>query len=100
MKERKITERNDQLRKRIPGIFRPDMLVLTRGVGNLDINEVGEILERVKNFTDFTEDNDPWGEHDFGAFEYKGRKFFWKIDDYKGAEGLRLVLTVMFADEY
>ena len=48
----------------------------------------------------FTEDNDPWHEHDFGAFEYKGEKMFWKIDDYHGNEGYDLVLTVMLASEY
>jgi len=25
---------------------------------------------------------------------------FWKIDDYDGHEGIRLLLTVMWADEY
>ena len=26
--------------------------------------------------------NDPYGEHDFGSFDYKGQKIFWKIDYY------------------
>jgi hypothetical protein len=28
------------------------------------------------------EDNDPHGEHDFGAFEHEGQRIFWKIDYY------------------
>jgi hypothetical protein len=68
-------------------------------------------LTNVKSFEAFTADNDPHGEHDFGAFELGGEKLFWKIDTYDrdeqhGAEDpsdaastLR-VLTVMLASEY
>jgi hypothetical protein len=55
---------------------------------------------KVKNFDDFNEDNDPYGEHDFGSFNHKGEEIFWKIDDYEGEEGWNLVLTVMLAEEY
>ena len=40
------------------------------------------ILDRVRTFDDFTPENDPHGEHDFGSFEHKGRTIFWKIDYY------------------
>ena len=53
-----------------------------------------------KRFKDFNQDNDPWEEHDFGAFSYDGKKIFWKIDDCQGMEGYSLVLTVMLAEEY
>ena len=55
--------------------------------------------------------HDPEGEHDFGAFEHGGARFFWKIDYYTpdmehGSEDpadpsqtLR-VLTIMLAEEY
>ena len=33
-------------------------------------------------FDDFSERNDPFGEHDFGAIEYEGNTVFWKIDYY------------------
>ena len=36
----------------------------------------------MRTFTDFTPDNDPYGEHDFGSFELANHKFFWKIDYY------------------
>jgi len=95
-----IAVRNDALRSRIPLILPPDLLVVTRGVAALGPEAVSDILEEVKTFNDFTEDNDPYGAHDFGAIEHGGRKLFWKIDDYAGQEGYRLVLTVMLAGEY
>jgi hypothetical protein len=67
-------------------------------------------------FDEFTPDNDPHHEHDFGGFEYEGRRIFWKIDYYDRAslgtgsdmgsedpsdpaKTLR-VLTIMLAEEY
>ena len=61
---------------------------------------IGQVMDRVKQYDTFTADNDPWKEHDFGAFEFEGEKIFWKIDDYQGEEGLQLVLTIMLAEEY
>jgi hypothetical protein len=62
----------------------------------------------VTTFSDFTADNDPHQEHDFGNFSLAGRKFFFKIDLYedpgvKGADGqpaVTRVLTIMLAEEY
>ncbi len=62
-------------------------------------------------FDSFTEDNDPHGEHDFGAFEHAGQRIFWKIDYYApdmehGSENPAdpqqtvRVLTIMLAREY
>jgi hypothetical protein len=59
----------------------------------------------------FTTDNDPNGEHDFGSFTLVGRKFFWKIEYYDkelryGSENpadpgvTTRVLTLMLASEY
>ncbi len=86
-------------------------IVITSGVQAFDDSERIAILRRVIRFNHFTEDNDPYGEHDFGSFEYKGRRFFWKIDyydtDYKFGspdQSDRTVtaraLTVMLASEY
>ena len=94
-----VAARNDALRSRIPSISPPDLLVITRGINALG-DEVLDILQKVREFSTFTPDNDPWGEHDFGSFEHEGRRIFWKIDDHGGQEGYRLVLTVMLADEY
>jgi len=40
---------------------------------------------KVESFDSFTEDNDPHGEHDFGAFEHEAQRIFWKIDPINGS---------------
>jgi len=37
---------------------------------------------RVRSFAQFDQDNDPWQEHDFGAFIVDSENIFWKIDYY------------------
>lgn len=91
---------NDLLRQRIPFILPPDILLITSGIAAFGSDDVPVILQKVKDFSDFNKDNDPWKNHDFGSFEHKGRKIFWKIDDYAGQEGYNLVLTVFLAEEY
>lgn len=72
---------------------------------------VEKALSAVRNFTEFSKDNDPHGEHDFGAIDIDGIKVFWKIDYYDlnmegGSEDpadpkvTRRVLTVFLASEY
>jgi hypothetical protein len=67
--------------------------------------------EKVETFDLFTQDNDPYGERDFGAFEHNGARIFWKIDYYdltmtNGSEDPSdpkqtvRVLTIMLASEY
>lgn len=84
---------------------------LTQGVFGLGAAERLEVATRVSQFDSFTTDNDPYGEHDFGAFDFKGKKIFWKIDYYDhtltwGSENpacadvTTRVLTVMLASEY
>ncbi len=86
-------------------------LVLTRGVVDQGAAFIVRALSAVRDFTDFSEDNDPHGEHDFGTVEVDGQKLFWKIDYYDstltwGAEDpsdpttCRRVLTIMLAEEY
>ena len=65
-------------------------------------------IRKVVSFDDFNEDNDPYGEHDFGRFELCNRRFFCKIDLYEepgvksenGEPVVNRVLTIMLADEY
>ncbi len=84
---------------------------MSRGIASLPPADQAAILERVRTFDDFNDDNDPWREHDFGSFLHKGRTIFWKIDYYdlylkNGSSDpsdpvqTRRVLTVMFAEEY
>ena len=35
-----------------------------------------------RHLREFEADNDPYGEHDFGSFEYSGETIFWKIGYY------------------
>lgn len=69
------------------------------------------VIRRVATFSDFTPNNDPHGEHDFGAFELGGRRFFFKLDYYDptmtyGSDDptdpakTTRVLTIMLAEEY
>ncbi|MBR1604838.1 MAG: DUF3768 domain-containing protein [Alphaproteobacteria bacterium] len=102
-----IRELNDEFRKTLKG----GKVLITKGVAKLSVTEQIAIMEKVKNFNQFTHDNDPNGEHDFGAFDYCGIKYFWKID-YYDVDYLYLspdpskiavtnrVLTIMRADEY
>ncbi len=55
-------------------------IVVTAGVRipTLDIN--ARVLLAVRSFCNFTKDNDPHREHDFGNFEIEGETYFWKID--------------------
>ena len=63
----------------------------------------------IENYSKFTEDNDPYGEHDFGSLVREGKKIFWKIDYYDKelkfwcdplSPDCRRVLTIMLAEEY
>ena len=56
--------------------------MMTDGINALPDTIKAQVLSSVRQFTDFTPDDDPHGEHDFGAFEVDGGKFFWKIDYY------------------
>ncbi len=73
----------------------------------LDI-PVEMLIQKVAQFDDFNEHNDPDGEHDFGAFELHGHQLFWKLDAYDSDYNMgsddptdlsktRLVLTIMMA---
>ena len=84
--------------------------VRTRGVAALGSFANILIQYRITEFSDWTEDNDPYGEHDFGALQIDGLpEIFWKIDYYANADmefgtadrlNAYRVLTIMLADEY
>lgn len=85
--------------------------VLTRGVQGLGALAVVQAVNAVKTFSAFSEDNDPYGERDFGAFELDGQRLFWKIDYYDLNLAMaspdpadpavtRRLLTLMLAEEY
>lgn len=101
-------------RFRMGDVSVPGTVVVTSGVQSL-LAEAGESMEplasAVGNFDDFTEDNDPYGEHDFGKFSFLTTELFWKIDQYNttydsGSEDPTdltktcRVLTIMLTHEY
>ena len=75
-KASRIAALNDALRK----TFTSGTVVVTAGIQAFEELEQRQILEKVQSFEAFTQDNDPYGEHDFGAFDHNGTKIFWKID--------------------
>ncbi len=80
----KIRELNDKFRKG-EDTSMPGKIVLTSGLLYLlEENDKAseDIVLLVRDFDEFTEDNDPHKEHDFGAFDFCGAKIFWKFDYY------------------
>lgn len=102
-----IATLNDTFRKTLSG----GRVILTCGINAMSQDDVVQILSRVRSFNDFTPDNDPYNEHDFFCFDYKGNNIFCKIDYYDRnlqylsedpadvSKTIR-VMTVMLADEY
>ena len=113
-KTARIRELNDQFRTTGSG----GRIFITRGIMALPDFQMLSIIEGVRTFDAFTQDNDTHGEHDFGAFTNQGEKIFWKIDYYTpnsdgeldvdgpgsddpaNAEETFRVLTIMLAEEY
>jgi hypothetical protein len=102
-----IATLNDAFRK----TFNGGVLVQTAGIQALPEEVQVEILYKVRMFDEFTPDNDPHGEHDFGSLTVQGHRVFWKIDYYDlsmehhsenpvDSRVTNRVLTVMLAGEY
>lgn len=98
----KIAKLNDRFRSMALDV------VITSGVRD-GLPDLVELLKTVEQFDAFNNDNDPYGEHDFGSLVWYGEKVFWKIDYYDhdlkyGRDPLepdcRRILTVMLASEY
>lgn len=103
----KIRELNDLLRVNRMG----GQLFVTHGICSLGQRVVPAMILAVIEFTDFGPDNDPYGEHDFGALEVLGHRICWKVDYWdaqmKYASPDRTdpcvttrVLTIMLTSEY
>jgi Protein of unknown function (DUF3768) len=69
IKTARIRELNDQLRCKSVG----GRVVITRGIEALGSHAAAKVLAAVAGFDDFTEDNDPWGEHDCAVLTVDGR---------------------------
>ena len=69
---------NDQARTTLTNC----KLIITQGIDLLGEEAVGCILNLVKSFDDFSERNDPFGEHDFGVIRINyedsfNQSIFW-----------------------
>jgi hypothetical protein len=105
----RIRDLNDTFRRTLdPALGRA---MLTAGVNALPSDVRAMAIRNVTAFDAFSADNDPHGEHDFGAFDLAGRKFFFKLDYYDpnlevgsddptDAAKTTRVLTLMLAEEY
>ncbi|HUO50278.1 MAG TPA: DUF3768 domain-containing protein [Candidatus Paceibacterota bacterium] len=104
---KKIAELNDAFRNTLSG----GEIFVTPGVHDLPPMVVAAAIQQMAEFNNFTPDNDPYGEHDFGSFDLCNRKFYFKIDYYGktcdvGSEDpadpakTNRVLTLMLASEY
>jgi hypothetical protein len=103
----RIRALNDQLR--VNGIG--GRIVMTVGISGLPEERLRRTLMAIQSFSDFTNDNDPHGEHDFGIVEVAGERIMFKIDYYDLAMSGHSpdaadpavtvrVLTILLASEY
>ena len=105
----RIADLNDQFRKNpLDGHGR---IVMTRNVHALGADFTLSALDAIAAVDTFTEDNDPYGERDFGIVTIGGTKLYWKIDYYNlamtggsedpsdPAQTLR-VMTIMLPKDY
>ena len=108
-KTEQIRTLNDQLRQNLS--IGDGAAVMTMGVAALGEEAVARIFKTITVYNDFCSDNDPHGEHDFGAFEADGHTIFFKIDYYDPTLTYQSagpadptithrVITIMLAEEY
>lgn len=102
---------NDQVRSAGPAQSAQVRWLITPGVQALGDKATAMAIHAVRRFNAFDADNDPHGEHDFGAFTVRGQQLFWKIDYYDPdcsagspdpADETQTcrVLTILLASEY
>lgn len=98
---------NDQLRQRLTG----GNVFLSSGIAALGAELVSRLVLALTTFSDFSLENDPYGEHDFGMFDFEGKSVLFKIDYYDSDRQYHStnpadpavterVITLMLAEEY
>src|SRR6202049_2422295 len=106
-KTARIAALNDELRQN----FSEGLAVMTPGIAALGAEAVARIVKTIAVYDDFCHANDPYEEHDFGAFEADGQVIFFKIDYFdktlthhspNAADRTvtERVITIMLAEEY
>lgn len=106
----RIAASNDAFREVITRHPANGMLVLSRALTTTNWNLQERLLDAVRSFDRFPVEDDPYGEHDFGAFTLDDENLFWKIDVYGSPECFEggdpldpaafRVLTIMFAEDW
>ena len=108
---------NDKLRQTLTG----GKVMITAGIQAMSLEDQARVLAAVRAFNAFTDENDPWDEHDMGVIEIEvpgpgfggtvTERVFWKMDYYDLTRAYlspdpadpsvtERVLTIMLADEY
>lgn len=104
---RAIRQLNDYLRMTFSG----GRVVMTQGVQALSMDVTSKVIDTIRAFDSFTEDNDPYGTHEFGMFDIDGQKLMFKIDCYdknleygspdpSDPDVTTRVMTILLASEY
>lgn len=111
-----IRSLNDRFRQTFTG----GAVVITAGIAALDEATQQRIFAAVQAFDAFNKDNDPWGEHDFGAVEIDcclpgsartWQRVFFKLEYFDLTRAMHSedpadpikterVMTIMLASEY
>ncbi len=73
-----IAKLNDRFRTTFVG----GSVLVTAGLQGLGPVFIATALATVRAFSEFTNDNDPYGQHDFGALMVENQKLLWKIGCY------------------
>jgi hypothetical protein len=105
----RIRDLNDRFRTTLSACY--GHVLVTAGVDALPVALKARLIDKVRGFNEFGPDNDPHREHDFGAIEIDGERYFWKVDYYDpsmegGSEDpadpakTTRVLTIMCAADY
>ena len=103
----RIRDLNDAFRTKLPA----GKCIVTAGISELGMPFATAAVAAARAYREFTPDNDPEGEHDFGAFTMEEQRLIWKIDYYdptlrygsrdpSNPSETKRVLTIMLAEEY
>ncbi len=107
LRAQKCRALNDQFRQ----TFHGGTIVVTQGVQALDSSVMDQLMPAIQSFDNFTADNDPYGEHDFGEVIIAGIRIWFKIDAYDidlkygspdatDSAVTKRVMTILLPEEY
>jgi Protein of unknown function (DUF3768) len=103
----RICSLNDAFRRTFVG----GVVMITQGVEAMPLDQRRSLLQKIRSFDAFSDDNDPHHEHDFGSIDEAGVRCFFRIDYYDKKTEFgspdpadpavtTRVMTIMLAEEY